>query len=68
MKKIGELLVEHGIISNYDLEMALEQQKSMTERKPLGEILVEMKIINIDSLLKFLEIQLREKFNNMEKV
>ena len=63
MKKIGELLVENGIISNNDLETALELQKTMAVKKPLGEILVEMKIINIDNLLKFLEIQLREKFS-----
>lgn len=63
MKKIGELLVENNIVSRQELEMALRQQEMMGHNKPIGEILVEMKIITIDSLIKYLEIQLRDKFN-----
>ena len=63
MKKIGELLVENNIISQQELEIALRQQEMMGHHKPIGEILVEMKILTIDSLIKYLEIQLRDKFN-----
>jgi hypothetical protein len=65
MKKIGELLVENGVITQADLDKALDHQKALNTTKPVGEILVEMKVITIDSLLKYLGIQLKNKFDKM---
>lgn len=61
MKKIGELLLESGLITITDLNKALEIQKQ--NNKPIGEILIEMNKITIDTLIKYLDIQLRTKFN-----
>jgi hypothetical protein len=62
MKKIGEMLVESGVLASADLERALALQRGMTKKKPIGEILVDLDIITIDTLINYLEIQLREKY------
>lgn len=59
MKRIGELLVESGLISQSDIDKALEIQKR--NNKQIGEILIEMKLITIDTLLKYLDIQIKTK-------
>ncbi len=41
--KIGEMLVEKGVILEQDLEKALEKQKEEQKEKKIGEILVDMK-------------------------
>ncbi len=62
MKKIGEMLVESGMLAKADLERALALQRDMTEKKPIGEILVDLDLITIDTLINYLEIQLRDKY------
>ncbi len=60
MKKIGELFIENGLISQSDLNKALEIQKSLDVRKPLGEILVDLELITYDKLISYIELQLKQ--------
>lgn len=46
-KKIGEILVDHNIPHVY-IELALKEQK--VRKKPLGEILLEMSLVNPETL------------------
>ncbi|MBI4978930.1 MAG: hypothetical protein HZC28_15740 [Spirochaetes bacterium] len=64
MKRIGEMLVEAGVITQKDVEKALLQQQSMADKRPIGEILVSMKIITIETLIQYIDIQLREKLGS----
>jgi len=41
-KRLGELLLEEGIITPDQLEIALQEQKNSPEREPLGKILVRL--------------------------
>jgi hypothetical protein len=57
MKKIGELLIQEGLISEDLLHIALEKQSALAEYKPLGEVLKDMGYITQqklrDILLKY---------------
>ncbi|BCS80715.1 GspE/PulE family protein [Anaerocellum diazotrophicum] len=55
-RKIGELLLEAGIITRQQLEEALQIQKKTG--KKIGEILVEKGYITEDEILEVLEFQL----------
>lgn len=54
-KRLGDILVQSGYISQYDLSNALKEQSRLV--KKLGEILVEKEFITEDNLLKVLEGQ-----------
>ena len=54
--KLGQLLRNAGLITEEELQIALEQQKRTGER--LGSILVSLGIIDEQSLLEALEYQL----------
>src|SRR5690554_2197197 len=43
--RIGDLLLEKGIINQQQLDQALEHQKSIGHKKLLGEVLVELKLV-----------------------
>lgn len=58
MKKIGEILVQNGLISLDDLNAALVRQKNNQDGRKLGEILIDMGLLTYDSLLEYLEHQL----------
>lgn len=55
-RKLGEILLEMGLIAKNDLEKALSLQKE--EKKRLGNILVEMKTITEKSLALAMASQL----------
>lgn len=55
-KKLGDLLVESGKISNEQLKVALKMQK--VKGKRLGELLVDENILTEEDILDVLEIQL----------
>ncbi len=61
MKLIGEILIDNGLLAKKDLAAALEKQKTMKHRKPLGEILILMGFINITTLLEYLDMQLEKR-------
>lgn len=51
---LGKLLLHRGIISEEQLESALEFQQSCSERKLIGEILVELGIVDDSIILETL--------------
>ncbi len=55
-KRLGDLLVEVGIITNEQLMQALELQKSMG--KKLGEVLVHENYVSEEQIIEVLEFQL----------
>ena len=64
-KKIGEILIEKGLINPEQLNMALSEQK----RKPnefLGAILIRKKYIKEDSLVKVLSEQFHLPVEHLE--
>ncbi|RJP17453.1 MAG: type II secretion system protein GspE [Candidatus Abyssobacteria bacterium SURF_5] len=63
--RLGELLVRHQLITEEELRSALENQKS--NRRRLGEILLECEKVSRVDLLKVLALQLEILFLDLEK-
>src|SRR6202022_3631957 len=55
---LGQMLVNDKILSTEQLNQALERQRKTRER--LGQILIDMKLIDEDILLKYLGAQFRK--------
>ncbi len=55
--KLGEILVESGVLTRDNLQKALDQQK--WEKKPLGDVLVSLNFITEEKLLETLSWQLK---------
>jgi len=55
--KLGEMLLEGGILNDAQLQLALEEQ--LKTHKRLGEILVDMRMVDQDVLIDFLSKQLK---------
>ncbi|HIB01939.1 MAG TPA: hypothetical protein EYO31_08805 [Phycisphaerales bacterium] len=51
---LGQLLLHRGVLSKEQLDMALEQQKNCEERKLIGEVLVEMGLVDNKTVLETL--------------
>ncbi len=64
-RRFGELLVENGLITQKQLEIALE--KSSGTNIKIGEILVEQGIVEERQISKILEIQLGIPYIDLEK-
>jgi len=58
MKRIGELLVENGVITQKQLEEALIRQNTLAKGTKIGEILIDMGFLTYDGLLSYLEKQI----------
>ncbi len=56
--KVGTLLVELGLISRKDLEKALAIQYEEKNKRKLGDILIDSRIIDEKSLLEMLSLQM----------
>ncbi len=54
-KKLGDVLIEKGIITPFELEKALETQSQL--KQPLGEVLVQMGYCTWDDIVKALAEQ-----------
>ncbi len=65
-QRLGELLIEQGLISTIQLKDALRRQSQVGGQ--IGSILVEMGFITIDDLLNFLNKQLGVPSVNLFKV
>jgi len=65
-KRIGEILVEKGLIHNTQLQTALEEQKRTG--KFLGEILIEFGFATEEELLGVLAVQFNTKFVQLESI
>ena len=64
-KALGKLLIESGIISDEQLTLALDQQR--TSKKRLGEVLIELDIVTERQILEVLEYQLKIPFVDLNK-
>ncbi len=64
-KRIGDLMIQQGLITQEQLEIALSQQKVIG--KKLGRILVEMGMINELQLFKVLEIHFGIPYVDLNK-
>jgi len=56
--RIGDLLIELGLITADDLQVALSIQKEETPRKKLGEVLVEHNFLEEQKLIEVLSLQM----------
>jgi twitching motility protein PilT len=65
-QRIGELLVEHGLINTNQLKEALKRQAQVGGH--IGSVLVEMGFIKLDNLLSFLSQQLGIPSVNLFKI
>jgi hypothetical protein len=65
-KKLGERLVEAGLITADAIDKALQQQKITGHR--LGDCLVEIGLISEGSLLRFLAGEFNTRFVSSEKL
>lgn len=64
-KRLGDLLVSVGLISEADLKRALELQK--TSKNRLGRVLIEHGFISEKQLIEALELQLGVEFVDLSK-
>jgi hypothetical protein len=55
----GEELISQGLINSEQLEESLKIQKQFPDKK-LGEIMIEMKYINIDQMIAVVKKQLND--------
>ncbi|MCA9772107.1 MAG: Flp pilus assembly complex ATPase component TadA, partial [Myxococcales bacterium] len=55
-RRLGEILIESGILSEALLQRALESQRE--SRKRLGEVLIELQFVTEDDLARVLSLQL----------
>ncbi|MCG3137890.1 MAG: hypothetical protein HJJLKODD_01745 [Phycisphaerae bacterium] len=53
-KKVGEILIERGLITKEQLVQALETQKNTRPRQLLGEIIVQMGLCTADQIVEAL--------------
>lgn len=67
-KRIGEILINLGIITPEQLNAALLHQEKMVPRRKLGELLVELRMINEIDLLRCLSSLFRVRFITLDKL
>lgn len=63
--KLGEILLDAGYITQAQLDFALSLQKKSSDKKRLGEVMIENNIITEDSLLSALAKRLNIKYVSM---
>lgn len=64
-KRLGELLLEFGLITKEQLQAALEEQKVTSQ--PLGEILTQKGILTEEQLIEVMEFQLGIPHLNLDR-
>jgi len=60
-KRLGEILVDIGVLSHADLSKGLELQKSQFAEKLLGDILLEEELVSPEAVERALIIQGRHR-------
>ena len=65
-KKIGEILIELGLINEEQLQQALTRQEQ--DRRPLGQILLDLGAVDDESLAAVLSYQLDQPIVDVAKV
>ncbi|MBE5825408.1 MAG: type II/IV secretion system protein [Butyrivibrio sp.] len=64
-RKIGELLIERGLITDNELDFALDMQKLTHEK--LGEVLISNKIVTPENIAQALATQLEVDYVDLNK-
>ncbi len=64
-KRIGDLLIERGLITDNELQFALDMQKQTHEK--LGEVLINNKIVTPENMAKTLAVQLEVDYVDLAK-
>ena len=65
-KRIGDLLIEKGLITDNELKFALDMQKQTHEK--LGEVLMRTKIVSPENMARTLADQLEVDYIDLAKV
>lgn len=65
-KRIGDLLIERGLITEKELEFALDKQKQTKEK--LGEVLISNNIVSPENIAKTLAVQLEVDYVDLSKI
>lgn len=60
-RKLGQMLVNQGLVSRQDMEEALTYQRSLPNPPPLGQILIERGLLTRDQLRQAIRLQLEEE-------
>lgn len=63
--RIGDVLIEEGLITERQLKIVLEQQKNSTEGKRLGDILIESDYVSELQFIQCLSKRLKIPFINL---
>ena len=61
-KKIGDMLVDSGVINAFQLAQGLESHAQHDRRRRLGDILVKKGFVKFEELSEMLQVQAREAF------
>src|SRR5690606_29398230 len=64
-RRIGDLLVNRGLLKRSELSRLLTVQRTVESDKRLGQILVERDIISEDTIRETLRLQLEEEIWNL---
>ncbi len=65
-KRIGDLLIERGLITDNELKFALDMQKQTHEK--LGEVLINNKIVTPENMAKTLAVQLEVDYIDLNNI
>ncbi len=60
IKRIGEVLVDKGLITSAQLESALQEHATSKKQKRIGDILISRKYLDYDSLVSVVQEQMKE--------
>ena len=58
--RLGDLLVKHGVITQLELDVAVEAQSRGQRGKRIGEILIEQHILTREELHRYIRVQIEE--------
>lgn len=67
-EKIGQLLVQEGVLKPEQLKEALEKQQGMYSGMPLGELLIEQGMVKESDFLRVLAKQFRTQYVTTDKL
>jgi hypothetical protein len=59
-RRLGQLLIDRGLLKRSDLEEVLGQQQTIDTDKRLGQILVDRQIVSLEKLRDALRLQIEE--------
>ncbi|MBI1246341.1 pilus assembly protein PilB [bacterium] len=68
VRRLGQILVDLGFISDEQLELLLEEQEAQAEHQPLGKIAEDMNLITDDQLAQALAEQLSMQVISLDDV